>query len=66
MIYNAGVGTWLLCYLVFSRVPNVADCNELLVCTVCVCPLRAGPLTTMCRLQFEILHYIELSVCHPG
>ena len=34
MLYNARVGTWLLCYLVFSRAPNVADCNELLVCTV--------------------------------
>ena len=34
MLYNARVGTWLLCYLVFSRAPNVADYNELLVCTV--------------------------------
>ena len=32
--YNARVRSWLLCYLVFSRAPNVADCNELLVCTV--------------------------------
>ena len=31
---HARVGTCLLCYLVFSRAPNVADCNELLVCPV--------------------------------
>ena len=41
MLYNARVGTWLWCYLVFSRAPNVADCNELLICTVCM-PTQDG------------------------